>query len=154
MQLTKETFHNQLILDIAQIKIPEGRKLRGNLDSLKESISIFGVIHPITVSHLGVLIAGYHRLMACKELGWERIEAQIFREDDITNELITLAENIIKLDLTVLQSSEDLKRYNELLVANGWRAKSGDNQFIDKQENAPPIITAPNVEDVKENPIG
>jgi len=149
MQLTKEIFHSKSILDIATIKIPEGRKLRGSLDSMKESISTLGLLNPITVSHDNVLIAGYHRLMACKELGWERIEAQIFREDDITKELITLAENIIKLDLSVLQRSEELKRYNELLIVKGWRAERGQNRFTDRGE----IISGLSDGDVKENTL-
>jgi ParB family chromosome partitioning protein len=151
--ITKETFHSKSILDIATIKIPEGRKLRGSLDGMKESISTLGLLNPITVSHDNVLIAGYHRLMACKELGWERIEAQIFREDDITNELITLAENIIKLDLTVLQRSEDLKRYNELLIAKGWRANQSNKGFSDKQETTTAIISVVPDKEVKENPV-
>ncbi|AXU80664.1 TPA: ParB/RepB/Spo0J family partition protein [Clostridioides difficile] len=78
------------------------RDLKPLLESIKEE----GLISPIAVQERSgkyKLIAGEHRLTACKQLGWETIPAQIIEREYEDNEI----ENA---RLTILEADENLKR--------------------------------------------
>lgn len=77
------------------------RKRLTNIEELAESISRLGLIHPITITREGTLVAGERRLTACRSLGWTNIPVQ-FTEDLTENELrlIELEENIKRVDIT------------------------------------------------------
>ena len=73
---------------IDSINVPEGRRELKNLDTLIESIREIGLINPITVKVGGILVAGYHRLEACKRLGWEMISFTLVEAKGLKAELI------------------------------------------------------------------
>lgn len=110
-----------------------GRKRR--LDSAKvtklaESIKQIGLLHPVAIDENGVLLAGLHRMEACKVLGWENIPAIIRQNGDaLLAELTEIDENLIRNELTVLEQGEHLSRRDEVLAEMGLRAKQGDNRF-------------------------
>ena len=79
--------------------------------SLADSIKQLGLMNPISVRPDYQLIAGLHRLEACKKLGWTTIPA-IIHDYSATNdgataellaELAEIDENLIRNDLTELQ---------------------------------------------------
>lgn len=92
---------------------------------LAHSMQLIGLQHAITVSDNNVLIAGNHRYAAVRSLGWKTIEATVVPRDEILNELITIDENLLRHDLTVLEQGEHLKRRNDLLLALNQRAERG-----------------------------
>ena len=71
-----------MLVKISQIKIGERiRSDSGDLESLVNSIQTVGLIHPISLNENNELLSGYRRLLACKKLGWEEIDAKIIQLD-------------------------------------------------------------------------
>jgi len=72
-----------------------------NINSIKDSIKNLGLFHPIIINKDKKLIAGYRRLKACKELGWNLIP--VFIREDL-NELeelnIEIQENLRRKNLS------------------------------------------------------
>ena len=67
-----------MIIKIEDIKVKKRvRKDLGDIDSLKESIRLYGLLNPITINADHELVAGERRLEACKALGMERINAVV-----------------------------------------------------------------------------
>jgi len=70
------------------------------------------------------------RLQACKSIGWEEIDAQILTVDDITAERIEIAENLFRVDLTVLERGQQYKRLKDLYEAEFSETKTGQAQAL------------------------
>ncbi len=111
---------------------------------LAASIKDIGLIQPITVrvveemvvdgeltSGVPVLVAGHHRLAAAKSLGWSHIECIEVDDDALRAELVEIAENLHRLDLTKGQRDEHIRRYAELLAE---RAKVVPTGTLSKPE--------------------
>jgi ParB family chromosome partitioning protein len=99
-------------IPIASIRIEN--RLR-SLDSAKvaelaASIAELGLLQPIGVRPDGTLVYGYHRLEACKRLGWTEIPAVVVDGDDLHAELAEIDENLIRSELTVLEQAEHIGR--------------------------------------------
>jgi hypothetical protein len=77
---------------------------------LAESIAQVGLLQPIGVRPDGTLVYGYHRLEACKQLGWTEIPAVVVDGDDSHAELAEISENLIRNELTLLERAEHLAR--------------------------------------------
>ena len=97
-------------VNIDDIKIPSHRKTRGNIEQLANSIRDLGLLNPITLTTSYRLIAGYHRYLACKSLGWQDIPANIVTLDALRAELAEIDENLQRQELTVLERAEQLAR--------------------------------------------
>jgi hypothetical protein len=105
---------------VADVVVGDSRKRQldeTRVQSLAESILEIGLLNPISVTETGKLVAGRHRLEACKRLGWELIPAQLIELDDLHRELAEIDENLIRFELTVLERSEHLKRRKEIYEA-------------------------------------
>lgn len=89
--------------------------------TLAASMQRHGLLQPITARMVGEteaeLVAGLHRLEAAKSLGWEWIDAVFVEADDIERELIEIAENLHRADLTKEERDRQIRRYAELLEA-------------------------------------
>jgi ParB family transcriptional regulator, chromosome partitioning protein len=69
-----------LKIGIAKIKVKKRiRRDLGDIESLRESIKRVGLISPIIISEGYELLAGYRRLLAAKQLGWNEIECHVVR---------------------------------------------------------------------------
>jgi ParB family chromosome partitioning protein len=77
---------------------------------LAESIAQVGLLQPIGVRPDGTLVYGYHRLEACKQLGWTEIPAVVVDGDDSHAELAEITENLVRNELTLLERAEHLAR--------------------------------------------
>ena len=75
---------------------------------LAASIAELGLLQPIGVRPDGTLVYGYHRLEACKQLGWTEIPAVVVDGDDLRAELAEISENLIRNELTLLERAEHL----------------------------------------------
>lgn len=113
-------------LRIAQIQVGE-RKRPVDLQQvagLAASIRLLGLMNPITVDQDYGLVAGLHRLEACKLLGWESIPVTICALSDVVDtaallkELAEIDENLIRNDLSELekglQHAERKRIYEQL----------------------------------------
>lgn len=113
---------------VADIQVPPRKRRLRSVDDLAESINALGLLNPITVTEETGgyrLVAGYHRLEACKSLGWESIPAVVRELSELDAELAEIDENLIRNELTELERSEHLKRRKELYEARHPETKRG-----------------------------
>jgi ParB family chromosome partitioning protein len=105
----KEVIDMQSI-PIASIRIENRlRPLDGaKVAELAASIAEIGLLQPIGIRPDGTLVYGYHRLEACKQLGWTEIPAVVVDGDDLRAELAEISENLIRSELTLLERAEHL----------------------------------------------
>ncbi len=100
----------------------DGRRAvdQDKVKELAESIKEIGLLHPIIVNYDDVeneiytLIAGLHRLEACKLLGKKSIAAKIVMKDDLQAELMEIDENLIRNEMGYLLRSDTLARKKEI----------------------------------------
>ncbi|MEA5580677.1 ParB N-terminal domain-containing protein [Nodularia harveyana UHCC-0300] len=132
------------IVSIDQIRIGLNRRpVKGEkVKELQESIRTNGLLNPITVDKKLNLIAGLHRLTACKLLGLEAIECHIVNyENSDQSRLAEIDENLIRNELEPLERSELWWERDQILERMGVRAKVGDNQYTGKggETVSPPL---------------
>lgn len=88
------------------------RRQVGDLSALKQSMRRHGLLQPVLIDPDNVLIAGFRRLEAAQELGWESIEARMLDVADRKESLLIEAEeNTTRRDF----SPEELEKAEQLL---------------------------------------
>lgn len=99
------------------------------VDKLANSIRDVGLIQPITVKQRTVLsgglsvpgyqiVAGHHRVAACRALGWTEIDAIVIEAGEhLQAELIEIDENLCRSELTAAQRNKATKRRKEIWEA-------------------------------------
>lgn len=117
------------------------------VNALVESIGAIGLNTPITVRIVEdvpdpetgevlvsayAIVAGRHRHEACRRLGWRDIPAIVRECDEIDAELIEIAENLHRVDLTKDQRDQQIRRYAELLEGAG-KLQSPQNAPIESR---------------------
>lgn len=71
------------------------------------------------------LIAGMHRLEACKQLGWETIPAVVLTVEPTVRDIAEIDENIVRNELTALERAEQLLKRKLLYEALYPDTKAG-----------------------------
>ena len=94
---------------------------------LAASIAWLGLLHPITVTQDDRLVAGAHRLEACKQLGWKTITCLRLDGESLQMELAEIDENLIRNELDIISIGELALRRDEILKELGLRTGSGTN---------------------------
>ena len=106
-----------------------GHRLRsvskGKVDELAESIAAVGLLQPIVITEDASLVAGLHRLEACRQLGIAAINAVVIPNLQLQKEIAEIDENLIRNQLTVLEQCDQLKRRKELYEALYPETKRG-----------------------------
>ena len=105
-----------MLVQISDIKvIKRVRKDLGNLDDLKDSLRIYGLLNPITLNSRYELIAGERRLSAAKQLGWTSINANILDNlSDVDQLEMEIEENNQRKEFTDEELMEGYKRLQKL----------------------------------------
>lgn len=124
------------------------------VDRLAASIKEIGLIQPVTVrprvvsvgglSEAGFqIIAGHHRVAACRALGWTEIDAIVIDSaQSLTDELIEIDENLCRSELTASQRSSYTKRRKAI-----WEAlHPAASQKFERVWDALPIEAGGNLE--------
>ena len=117
--------------------------LTTEVDKLASSIKEIGLIQPITVIErvdiAGIaeqgwqIVAGHHRVAACRALGWTEIDALVI--DDATHlqsELMEIDENLCRAELTASQRTSYTKRRKQI-----WEALHPEERQV--AQAAPPV---------------
>ena len=124
--------------------------LTAEVDKLASSIKEVGLIQPITVTQTSVIhgtvdpgwkiVAGHHRVAACRALGWTEIDAFVI--DDVGHlqtELIEIDENLCRAELSQAQRTKYTKRRAQI-----WEAlhpddakRQRDADLTDKSNTTP-----------------
>lgn len=111
---------------------------------LMQSIKANGLLNPITLDQNLTLIAGLHRLTACKLLGFTQIECKVVTcTDNDQARLAEIDENLIRNELEALERAELWLERDQILERMGLRARPGDNQYTQRggEPNSPPVKT-------------
>jgi ParB family chromosome partitioning protein len=99
------------------------------VDKLASSIRDIGLIQPITVRQRSIMsgglaeqgfqvVAGHHRVAACRALGWTEIDAIVIEAGEhLQAELIEIDENLCRSELTNSQRAKAVKRRKEIWEA-------------------------------------
>ena len=95
------------------------RKNLGDLTSLMESISKYGLMNPVVINSKKELIAGHRRLESCKRLGWESIQVRIVTSIDEPSKLeMEIDENLHRKSLSPDELAEAYLRLERLREPN------------------------------------
>src|SRR5438045_9635136 len=136
-----------MMLSINEIQI--GKRLRGLREAavteLMEIINRLGLQPPITVSSRPAkregggmdtvafdLVAGQHRLEACRRLGWAEIEASIVQMSENERVLWEIDENLCRADLTELERGEHLAKRKDVYEELHPHSKRGGDRRSDE----------------------
>ena len=117
--------------------------ITADVDKLAASIKAVGLIQPITVRPAVVMngiaeqgfqiVAGHHRVAACRALGWTEIDAIVVDAPEyLRAELIEIDENLCRSELTPAQRSSFAKRRKQV-----WEALNPDEQQVEQE--IPPV---------------
>lgn len=111
-----------MLINIEDIKIKKRvRKDLGDLEALKNSLRIYGLLNPITLNSKYELIAGERRLQAAKQLGWTNINAVILSNISDVYELeMELEENNQRKGFTDQELLEGYRRLEKLRNPGFW----------------------------------
>lgn len=126
---------------ITSICVPEGRRTLRKIEELTASIAEVGLLNAVTVTAEHRLIAGYHRLEACKRLGWEEIDARIVTLGELDAELAEIDENLVRNDLTMLERAEHYCRRKQLYEVKHPQTRRGVAGGKARQDSATEIIS-------------
>ena len=105
-----------MLVQIKDIKIKRRvRKDLGNLEDLKDSMKIYGLMNPITLNSKYELIAGERRLQSAIQLGWTSINANIIDNLTEVEQLeMEIEENNQRKEFTEQELIEGYKRLERL----------------------------------------
>lgn len=153
-------------IDIERIKVDETNRIRqdiGDLKSLEESIQQVGLINPVLVDENDNLVAGFRRLTACRNLGWQEIEANVveLEGDELKILEAEVAENLFRKEFTPDEILAIQKRRDEIAEARrpkgaferfwNWIKALFQSDLADEPESPPtPVTVAPAPEPEKD----
>jgi ParB family transcriptional regulator, chromosome partitioning protein len=104
---------------ISHIAVDETLRIRkdpGDIAALENSIRKVGLLNPIVIDEKNRLMAGYRRLTACRNLGWQEIEVTVVKSGgDVLRMLdIEIDENLFRKDFTPEEIMSIEKRREEI----------------------------------------
>lgn len=120
--------HQRITLKTLRASAQPRPLITADVDKLAASIKDVGLIQPVTVRPIVVIngvseqgfqiVAGHHRVAACRLLGWEEIDAIVVDTSSrLQAELIEIDENLCRSELTASQRSSFTKRRKEIWEA-------------------------------------
>ena len=118
---------------IDEIIVEEAARIRkqdGDIESLQNSIVEVGLINPILVDENNRLLAGYRRLIACRNIGWTEIEATVVEvgDDPMKRLELEVAENLHRQDFTPEEVLAAEQKRQEIIESR--RKKSLFERFL------------------------
>lgn len=140
-----------MLISIDKIKVSENRREvdETKVEEIADSIKVIGLINPITISTDLELVAGAHRLMAYKKLGFTEIESNIIELNELQQELVEIDENLIRNELHFTERGEQLLRRKAIYEELHPEAKHGKrNGQTSKNEIISSLETKSFAEDI------
>lgn len=104
---------------------------RKQVDALVASIGEVGLLNPVTVAPTDAgfaLVAGMHRLEACRALGWTAVPAVVLELDEQRRIIAECDENLCAPTLTAAERAEFTRRRKAAYEALHPEVKHGANQ--------------------------
>lgn len=101
-----------------QPRVDARQVIEARVEELNKSIvANGGLINPVRVRHRGFyyeVIAGWHRTVACRQLGWLNVPCVVADDDDLRAELAMIDENIVRTNLSPIDEARQMKRRKEI----------------------------------------
>lgn len=96
--------------------ITNNKYLRLNTDvsKLMKSIETVGCINPLIINKNYQLLAGGRRFTAMKNLGMDQVPVVMIEKNELEQELISIDENLVRLDLNKVEMEEALGRAKQI----------------------------------------
>lgn len=113
------------------IVVKDRKRALGDIAALIQSIQDLGLLNPITITTDGILVAGYHRLEACKSLGWRFIPVHVVDLDRLNAELAEIDENLMRNELHWFDRDKQLARRKEIYETKEGVIKNGGDRKSD-----------------------
>ena len=102
-------------IDIEEINVDNKYlRLDTDVEKLKKSIETVGLINPLVLNEDNKLIAGGRRYTALKALGHTQVPCVKITKSELEQELISIDENLIRLDLKNMEFEKALFRGREI----------------------------------------
>lgn len=101
------------------------------VEALADSIGEIGLLYPIRVRASGdgwEVIAGAHRLAACKALGLAEVAAEVVDDDDLHAELAMIDENLCRAELSPSDRARQTARRKAIYLELHPETTNGVNQ--------------------------
>lgn len=115
----------QIAIEEIAIGARKRKPVEEKIRALAESIQEVGLINPVTVTEEHALVAGWHRLEACKLLGWKTIACEVKLLDALGAELLEIDENLIRNELTAIEQALATARRKEIYELKHPETKHG-----------------------------
>jgi ParB family chromosome partitioning protein len=99
-----------------------------NPETLKElvhSINLNGLLEPLVINRSNVVISGHRRLLALKEIGWEKCDCRLSEFENETIALISLNAYRVKTESELVREAEILKSEFSKQIKQG-RPRKGE----------------------------
>lgn len=125
------------MMKLDEIKV-KSSYLRTNTDiqTLKKSIETVGIIQPLVVNEENELISGGRRYSALKELGIEEAPVHVVTKSELQQELMSIDENLVRLNLNKIEFEKCLSRGREIYEEiNPTATKFDEEDLTIKEEN-------------------
>ena len=153
-QTTQQAPPDIRLIKMNQIELSTSNARRNpTLDlKLRDSIEFIGLQQPIIVRYSKekkkyVVVVGARRFLCCESLGWDEIKSEVIECDDETAELISLAENMVRENLTkreIVEKIVELVRTGTQgsirFLAKAIGVSEGYIRKVMKIKNLPPDI--------------
>lgn len=121
--------HQIINIPVNKIIVPANRRPINSdvVGLLADSMTSQGLRTPITIRYVNGephLVAGAHRLEGAKKNAWESIPAVVMHGDDIDARLWEIAENLMRSDLSLMESSDQTAEWVRLTNVRAEKAKA------------------------------
>lgn len=140
------------IKEIPRQEIAVGKRMRQAVDQrvekLADSVAKLGIQVPVSVIEGEggyTLVAGLHRLEACRRLGIEQIPCIVMAGGEIDAQLWEVDENLMRSELSPIERAAHLKRRKEL-----WERKNAETGEESPEPREPEQVTEAFVEETAE----
>jgi ribosome-associated translation inhibitor RaiA len=140
------------IKQIPRQEIHIGQRMRQaveqRVEKLADSVAKLGIQVPVSVIEGEggyTLVAGLHRLEACRRLGIEQIPCIVMEGGEIDAQLWEVDENLMRSELSPIERAAHLKRRKQL-----WERKSAESGEQPPEPKEPEKVTEAFVEETAE----
>jgi ParB family chromosome partitioning protein len=117
-----------------------------DIEKLKKSIETVGIIQPLVINENNELISGGRRYSALKELGIEEAPVHIIEQPELQQELMSIDENLVRLNLNKVEFEKCLSRGREIYEELNPVAKKYEEEDLTIKEENEIQKDAPNKE--------
>jgi ParB family chromosome partitioning protein len=107
-----------------------------DITKLKASLESVGILNPVIVNKNNELLAGARRFTAAGELGWTEIPVTRVDKGELLEELISIDENFVRLDLSRMEYENALRRAKEIYENLNPEAIADDLKLSDDELEA------------------